>query len=313
MLGIIWQQLAFVGHDAGHNALTGVRSTDGALGLGLGNAATGIGIGWWKATHNVHHNCVNSCDHDPDIQHMPFLALSPVFFGSLFSRFHMDTLHFTAAARRFVRVQHLAFFPLLCVARYGLVLQGIKIIGWEWHKRHTGFGTPGGAGPRCAEALAYCAYFAYMAALLAALPSWAERGAFVALSHAAFAIMHLQINLSHWSRATYLGLPPHGWVRTQLAGTLNWSCPPWLDWFHGGLQYQIEHHLFPRMPRPRLRAAAPHVLAFCAKHHLPYHQVGFMQATAEILRTLRTTALAAAASASVSKAPPPPLSNAKQA
>jgi delta8-fatty-acid desaturase len=53
----------------------------------------------------------------------------------------------------------------------------------------------------------------------------------------------------------------------------------WLtDWFHGGLQFQIEHHLFPRVPRHNLRAVQPHVKAFCARHHLPYVSVTFAEA-----------------------------------
>ena len=182
---------------------------------GAGARAAGIGVGWWKATHNVHHLVVNSADHDPDIQHMPFLAISPHFFTSLFSRYHMDTLHFTPAARRLVALQHRLFWPLLAVARYGLVLQvrgairqqahcrrraaahcrrqavrcgrappwaaaqGIKTVGWEWHKRHTGFAAPGAAWARAAEAAAYVVYFAYMRALLAMLPSWGEAAALV--------------------------------------------------------------------------------------------------------------------------------------
>lgn len=58
---------------------------------------------------------------------------------------------------------------------------------------------------------------------------------------------------------------------------MNWSCPVWLDWFHGGLQFQIEHHLFPRMPRHNLRAAARHVRAACQQLGLEYHCPTFWQ------------------------------------
>lgn len=358
LLGIFWQQVAFAGHDAGHNAVSGRRLPDSLLGVVLGNALTGVGIGWWKArttqhnspaptqhtthhnnghntaqhpqaTHNVHHCVVNSVDHDPDIQHMPFLAISPEFVkgDGVFSRYHMarvlslfdrvrpgpvrptnssllrvsawwlsgplppgptqDRLVPTPFARLMVSLQPLLFFPLLLVARYGLVLQGVKTVGWEWGKRHTGFGSPRGAvnWTRFAEAGGFGVYFGYVGWLLSLVPTWTERVAFVVLSHAAFSILHLQarghstfeqnpirtplfelqlnarsnkrsqINLSHWSKPTYLGRPGGNWVETQLAGTLDWSCPGWLDWFHGGLQFQIEHHLFPRMPRANLRKA----------------------------------------------------------
>jgi len=43
---------------------------DNFWGLVVGNLTTGIGMGWWKRSHNVHHVCCNSIEHDPDIQHM---------------------------------------------------------------------------------------------------------------------------------------------------------------------------------------------------------------------------------------------------
>lgn len=292
-LGMFWQQVAFVGHDIGHNAFTGVRTVDAALGIVAGNFLTGIGVGWWKATHNVHHVVVNSVDHDPDIQHMPFMAISDKFFNSIYSRYHMDTLLFTPLARKLVSIQHKLFFPLLMVARYGLVLQGIKTVGWEWHKRHTGFLAPGATWVRLLEGVGFICYFAYVGALLSLLPVWWEKLLVVLLSHATFSILHLQINLSHWSRHVYMGLPEGSWVQTQMSGTMNWNCPEWMDWFHGGLQFQIEHHLFPRMPRPNLRKASKYVQAFCKKHQLEYRTVGFYDATMEIMATLHTTALAA--------------------
>ena len=70
---------------------------------------------------------------------------------------------------------------------------------------------------------------------------------------------------------------------------------PLLRRFHGGLQYQIEHHLFPRLPRANLRRVAPRVRALCQRHGIPYRQLGFLEATAEIVGTLRRVAHAAAA------------------
>ena len=54
-----------------------------------------------------------------------------------------------------------------------------------------------------------------------------------------------QTLITHFPRDISPGVKTD-WVESQAIGTLNWSCPPWLDWFHGGLHFQIEHHLFPR-------------------------------------------------------------------
>ena len=61
----------------------------------------------------------------------------------------------------------------------------------------------------------------------------------------------------------------------QLKGTMNWSCPAWLDWFHGGLQFQIEHHLFPALPRHNLRRASLLAQPLCHDLGLSYHCPSF--------------------------------------
>lgn len=295
-LGLFWQQAAFVGHDAGHAGITGRRGVDQAIGLVCGNMLTGIEIGWWQATHNVHHTTPNSAEHDADVQHLPFMAISEAFLrNGVFSRFHNDRMACGPAERRLLAWQHWYFFPILTVARYGLLLQGVKTVGWEWGKRNTGFGAPNAVWTRVVEAAALCVFYAYSAALLARLPCLAERLAFTYASGATFAILHLQINLSHWSQRVVQSAPPGGWVDTQLGATLDWSCPPWLDWFHGGLQFQIEHHLFPRLPRANLRRVAPRVAALCARHGIAYRRLGFLEATFEVWATLRRVAHAAAA------------------
>jgi fatty acid desaturase len=65
----------------------------------------------------------------------------------------------------------------------------------------------------------------------------------------------------------------------------------WLtDFALGGLNYQVEHHLFPSMPRPALRAAQPLVAAFCADRGLPYAEASLLGSYAQALRYLHTVA-----------------------
>ena len=63
----------------------------------------------------------------------------------------------------------------------------------------------------------------------------------------------------------------------QMMATNNVSCPVWMDWFHGGLQYQIEHHLYPDLPRHQLRAASGYVKPMCDKLGIRYHAPEFFQ------------------------------------
>ncbi len=298
LLALFWQQAAFAGHDAGHGGVTRNTRADHALGLLLGNAASGVGAGWWQSTHNVHHVAPNSIAHDADIQHLPFLSIHAAGLRGIFSEYHHDDMACPRWALRVLSAQHVLMFPLLCVARFGLLFQGVKVVLWEWRKRHTGlFCAPGSQAVRLAEALSLAVYYTYFATLLCRLPCAAERLAYTALSHAAFGVLHLQINLSHWSREVVPGRRhgEAGFVATQLGSTLNWTCHPLLDWFHGGLQFQIEHHLFPKLPRPHLRRVSPRVKALCAAHGICYHETGFLDATREVVATLRGVALQARA------------------
>lgn len=59
-LGIYLQQVAFMGHDLGHNSVTHVNKYDNYIGLIIGNLMSGISLGWWKDSHNTHHVVPNS-------------------------------------------------------------------------------------------------------------------------------------------------------------------------------------------------------------------------------------------------------------
>lgn len=82
----------------------------------------------------------------------------------------------------------------------------------------------------------------------------------------------------------------------QMRTTMNVDTHPWLDWVHIGLQFQIEHHLFPRLPRHNLRKAKVLVEAICKKHGIYYHEPGFFAGNLEMWRALRDAARAARAS-----------------
>jgi fatty acid desaturase len=62
----------------------------------------------------------------------------------------------------------------------------------------------------------------------------------------------------------------------------------WADFALGGLNYQIEHHLFPSMPRPHLRRAQPIVHDFCVEHGISYSQCGLLRSYGHVLRHLHT-------------------------
>jgi sphingolipid 8-(E)-desaturase len=84
-LGCLWHQLVFTVHDAAHISITHDFQTDSIIAVLIADFIGGLSSGWWKQNHNVHHIVTNSPEHDPDIEHMPFFAVSHRLLGSLTS------------------------------------------------------------------------------------------------------------------------------------------------------------------------------------------------------------------------------------
>ncbi|MBA0772472.1 hypothetical protein Gotri_007836 [Gossypium trilobum] len=137
-------------------------------------------------------------------------------------------------------------------------------------------------------------FWTWFPLLVSWLPNWSHRVMFVLTSFVVTSIQHVQFCLNHFSANVYVG-PPNGndWFEKQTNGTLDISCSPWMDWFFGGLQFQLEHHLFPRLPRCHLRQVAPLVKDLCNKHNLPYKSLSFWEANELTIRTLKMAAMEA--------------------
>ena len=72
------------------------------------------------------------------------------------------------------------------------------------------------------------------------------------------------------------------WFHTQLEASCNVEPSFFNDWFTGHLDYQIEHHLFPTMPRHNYYKVQPHIKALCAKYKVPYVEKTLYRAFADI-------------------------------
>lgn len=290
LLGCFWQQLAFLGHDLGHNAVTHVKRWDNFIGIVAGNVLGGVSLGWWKWSHNVHHIVTNSIDHDPDIQHLPIFAVTSAIFteGKFYSSFHEKWMVLDKVGQFLVSKQHILYYPVMALARFNLYLQSFILLGSRerWQYKNL-------------EWLGLIGFWVWFIALMRTLPTNGELVCYLLLSHAIAGVLHVQITLSHFSMPAYFGRPDYKndescWVRKQLATSMNVYSYWWNDWFHGGLQFQIEHHLFPRLPRHNLRYAMPLVKELCRKHNVHYHQPGFFRANWEIIQGLRAAAVQAA-------------------
>ena len=284
LVALFWQQAAFIGHDLGHHAITHDATWDNNIGVIVGNLMTGVSLSWWIQSHNAHHISTNSVELDPDIQHLPVLAVSDKFFKSVKSFYHNKVLHFDKLARLFVSYQHCLFYVVMGFARYFMYLQSFLMVLFSPNVRQRG-----------REFLTLCMFWGWYLTLISYLPTWPTRLVFVFVSHFLVGIIHIQITLSHFSMETYHGLPLDAFdsdefIKSQLETTMDVDCHPWLDFFHGGLQFQIEHHLFPRVSRQYLRHVQERVKEICKKHGLNHISKTFIGANQHVIENLKNTA-----------------------
>ena len=286
LMGFFWQQTAFVGHDVGHHSLSKSASIDDKIGLVVGNLLTGVSIGWWQDSHNTHHLVTNSVEYDPDIQHLPVFAVTRDYFKNVFSKYHNRVLPFDSISKFFVSYQHYLYYPIMGIARINLYAQSLIYVLLKSKKSYNW---------RRNELIALFVFWTWYMLLCSCLPTWLDVALFFWISHGFAGILHVQITLSHFSMPTYHGLPQEqhdedGYVKTQFQTTMNIDCYPFMDFFHGGLQFQVEHHIFPFATRNKFRLIRPKMKEICKRHGLPYHEKSFFDANVHVLKTLKETA-----------------------
>ncbi|MCJ1363001.1 hypothetical protein MMC16_002107 [Acarospora aff. strigata] len=283
LLGLFWHQIMFSAHDAGHMGITHRFVPDTLIGMFVADFCCGLSIGWWKSSHNVHHLVTNHPSHDPDIQNVPLLATSPSFFHSLHSSYYDFTFIFDKFATLAVPIQHYTYYPIMCIARFNLyLLSWLHLLS----PRSANLGAASWTRPtEITFMLGYWYLFGYLL-LWRSIPTWTLRVAFVLVSHIVTMPLHVQITLSHFAMSTADLGDAECFPQKQLRTTMDVSCPAWLDFIHGGLQFQAVHHLFPRVPRHNLRRLQVLVRQFCEDTGIEYKILGFMDGNKEVLGRL---------------------------
>ncbi|KAL2816797.1 fatty acid desaturase-domain-containing protein [Aspergillus cavernicola] len=283
LLGCFWHQLVFTAHDAGHIGITHHYHVDSVIGMVIADFMGGLSLGWWKRSHNVHHIVTNEPEHDPDIEHMPFFAISHRFATNLRSTYYDRVMYFDAFAKFMLRYQNYLYYPILLFGRFNLYR-----LSWEYLIL--------GQGPRKGPAwwhrwfeitgqIFFWTWFGY-GVLYRSIPTLASRLVYLLISHMVTSPVHLQITLSHFAMSTAdLGVH-ESFPQKMLRTTMDVDCPTWLDFFHGGLQFQAIHHLYPRIPRHNLRRTQKLVLEFCRDTGIPYTLFTFTDGNKEVISKL---------------------------
>lgn len=132
-------------------------------------------------------------------------------------------------------------------------------------------------------------HWVWILVLLSIIPTTKGRLVFYAAASIGEGILHVQLLLSHlakpWTTLRELS-SQKTWYRTQVECIINIVNPVWFDWFHGGLNFHVEHHLFPTMPRHNLRRAAPYIRKACEECGITYDERPFTTALIDSLKHL---------------------------
>jgi fatty acid desaturase len=264
-LAVVFTQLAYVGHDAGHRQLFRSRPSNDLVGLLHANLGVGVSFDWWVAKHNAHHTNPNHEDLDPDIS---ITALA-------FTADQASSKH--GLVRLLARYQAWLFFPLLLLEAAHLHAASLKSILQGSGRANTIQGL-----------LLVIHVAAYLAAVLLVL-SPLQALAFIVVQQGLFGLyLGCSFAPNHKGMPTLTEADQLDFLRRQVLTSRNVRGSRLVDWVLGGLNYQIEHHLFPNMPRPNLRHAQPLVRAFCQDHNLPYTEASLVDSYAEAVRHLHS-------------------------
>eukprot|EP00475_Leptophrys_vorax_P031589 TRINITY_DN4788_c0_g1_i1.p1 TRINITY_DN4788_c0_g1~~TRINITY_DN4788_c0_g1_i1.p1 ORF type:complete len:455 (+),score=33.60 TRINITY_DN4788_c0_g1_i1:94-1458(+) len=276
ILGLYWQQVGWLSHDFLHHQVFQSRALNTIIGGYLhGNLAMGFSAHWWKNKHNTHHAVPNECDHeyhavDPDIDTLPYLAWSDEILATVKS----------PSIRALIRYQSPLFFPLLSFARFAWSWASLQyVLGDEVPKEHRGW-------ERFFHALHYGwvmgAAFGFLPLPLAVL--WMVTAQITGGLLLAFVFVQ-----SHNAMAVYND-DDKDFYTAQIITTRDVNGGLFNNWFSGGLNRQLEHHLFPTMPRHHLGKTCAPVKALCEKHGLVYEDVTFAEGTSKVLKHLAKVA-----------------------
>ncbi len=266
-LAVMTTQLAFIGHDAGHKQIFASRRWNQITGY-LHSGLVGVSHDWWVSKHNRHHANPNHEDEDPDVD------ISVLAFTQRQSAAKRGPLRWIAAR------QAVLFFPML-------LLEGFAL---HWHSvRHSG-------RERYVMIANIVVYLGVVFWVLS--PGYAI--AFVLVHQGLWGLyMGCSFAPNHKGMPVLSAGHSLDFLRKQVLTSRNITGGRFVDFLLGGLNYQIEHHLFPSMPRPALRHAQVIVQKFCEQNGISYAQCGLFRSYGYVLEHLHEAAAPLRAKAAV--------------
>jgi len=259
-------QLAGLFHDAGHRAIFKSPKMNDFFG-GFVSALADVSYSYWKYKHNKHHASPNELEEDPDIE-IPFISFT--------QRKKMANIF----EERLKSYQAYLYFPLGVLALLYFKYKSLsffrntpaKYLIWE-------------------VPLYIFGLFVWYAAPFLLVP----------VSHALvfliFSNLGVGFYLMNIFAPNHKGMPQiengarFSFLEQQIVTSRDVKSNWFLDILYIGLNYQIEHHLFPNCPRNKLKLIRPYVLSICAKYGFEFSEVSLFETNRIILSELQQIAL----------------------
>ncbi|WP_372440339.1 fatty acid desaturase family protein [Prauserella cavernicola] len=265
-LAVLFGQVALLAHDLAHRQVSRRRGATELAGLLVGNLGIGLSYGWWMDKHTRHHANPNHEELDPDVS--PDLLV-----------WSQNQARASSGVARFIgRRQAWLFFPLLTLEGFNLHVSGFRALFSGNLKR------------RGLEAVLLSTHVvAYLAAVFLVL-SPGKAVLFILVHQGLWGVYMGSIFApNHKGMPMFSGDAQPDFFRKQVLTSRNVLGGRFIDVALGGLNYQIEHHLFPAMPSVHLRKARPIVRDYCAELGVPYHETGLFASYREALRHMHDT------------------------
>jgi fatty acid desaturase len=259
-LAVMFTQLGFLGHDAGHRQITRSRRVSYILGILLGNLGIGLSYGWWVSKHSRHHLNPNTEGADPDIM-MKALAMTP-----------QQARTSRGLSQIIYRSQAYLFFPMLLGEAASLHVSSVRALVDRSSRRQP------------AEVILLGLHFAGYLAIVFAVLSPLKAVIFILVQQGLFGFyMGASFAPNHKGMPILRPEDEHDFLRRQVLTSRNVRGGWFTDLALGGLNYQIEHHLFPSMPRPSLRRSQALIREFCRHEGLPYCEASLVGSYAQAI------------------------------
>jgi fatty acid desaturase len=269
LLGVVMSQIGFLAHEATHREVFATPGWNEWTGRVLSGLFIGMSYAWWLDKHTTHHANPNKEGKDPDV-------------GSRVLAFTPEASDRRAGvASALAKYQGFYFVPLLFFEGFYLHFISIKIA----------IANRGASGRWWDMLFMGVRHAAYLVFLFAVLPPGLAV-AFLAVQIAVFGFL-----LAGAFAPNHIGMPtvPHDvdidFLRRQVHMSRNIRGGFWVRFFMGGLEYQVEHHLFPMAPRPNLPALQRLVREHCSRNDIPYTETSLAEAWRTIVSYLNQVGL----------------------